>query len=274
MTNKKSISSDFRFAMDLFFAFFKKNIFGLGIGIVIPFLFWYFTKETVKVSYTYSKPNLIANAEINPRLIITYNGDTVKKATLVKFSFWNDGNKYIDSASISSNKGLSITSSAPVRILSINIIKKSRDNLVFNSFDSLENKTTNCIPVKVIGDDGLEQYDGAMLNILYSGDTTITWGMDGHIKGTNDPFNQIKNGLLNWRGKLTPISFWILIIFLLTIIFFYVRFLIQYRTKSDFKASAILSGIFIAFICYLLIIRLYSHFYDGDFVTWLSNNLG
>jgi hypothetical protein len=244
---------------------------GIIIGAIITIAVSHYYEHKPRISYSVIKSNMIANAEVNPKLIITYEGDTVKKVNLVEFSFWNDGNTYIDSAAISTAKELSINVSNAVRILSVAIKTKSRDNLVFNSFDSVENKTTNIIPLKIKGDDGLEPCDGAVFNILYAGDTNIVWSMDGHLKG-------VPNGIIKTNPKsianLGKSPLW-LFIAIIAVFFALLIGLVKYvknpKNKKDkgFRGTVIMYAVFLFLVSLLLYTISYNQIYYGDNLNWL-----
>jgi len=162
----------------------------LFIGIAIPILIYYLQISEKEPVYSIISNDLIAKSNVNDRLKILWDTAVIEDVHLAKVAIWNEGKKYIDKSDISINNPIRISPSQSCFILDVKAIKKSRDNLNFNSTITNHKLSADSMGIKIEikGDDGLEQFDGAIFQILFSSKKNITWKVDGRIKECSSGF--------------------------------------------------------------------------------------
>lgn len=160
---------------------------GVAIGIIVALFVYMLSRATKEPVFSVSPPELVAQTiHSEEKLKIFWDNEEIHNATSVKIALWNNGSKFIDKSDISSTDPIKIISAdEDINILAVKALRTSRTNLNFET-----KKENNKVIVKIIGDEALEKFDGAIFHILYSGKQDCIWKVSGRIKGIPGGFKQ------------------------------------------------------------------------------------
>jgi len=229
------------------------------------------TKPYAQISYSTLKRNMLANVTLNPNIIILYHGDTINKVSFVEFSFWNDNDATIDSNTIAPLNGLNIKISDSVKILSVTMNSRSRDNLAFDSLHSTENRITNTIPLRLSNNDGLDFGDGATFDILYAGDTTTAWSLDGRLKNSPNGISRVDPKTIDSLGKTSAVGYIVLsLLIVLSAWGIYRLTKPKYKNDKDFKPRIIILSIVFVGFAFWFYTCAHNQYRYGDRLQWVS----
>jgi hypothetical protein len=169
------------------FLFIKSNIFNIIsllfglIGIILAVIFYYKSRKIKRPVYTLSSFNLF-NSELKKieNLEVKYLGKTIKNLTATKFIFWNAGKGTIDRNDIPEMSRLSIKTKGDVILYGAEVIYAT-DNT--NQVQLLRKEHGNEI---IIDFEYLDYYQGAIIKILHSGDSSVDLEILGKVKGVGN----------------------------------------------------------------------------------------
>lgn len=241
----------------------SNSLVGLIIGISLTLFIFYLQRHEIEIGYTVLNTNIIAQSAINKNITILFKKDTMPNLNIVEFGLWNAGTEYIDKKNISETYPLAITPNNPVQVLDYKITKRSRKNLNFNLSKSIANSSN--IVLQIEGDDGLEKSDGIRIQVIYSGDQNVVWGVAGRIKGNLNSFRKYApNDLIKYEKKSTStlIVFGILFIFMFCLIIFIIIKMMTHEYNPNIGTT-----IFVFVIPLILIIVSLNIFWDYIFYS-------
>lgn len=166
--------------------FFSNPIIAFLLPTVIAFSLFFYAKKTVEMSYSISKPEIIAKKYSDmPSLKFYWNSKQVNENLYKqKIVLWNSGNTHIDFNDISKTKPLILSIKELNRVVDVFITKKARDNLRVLTEKDTENKKYN-FKYLLNDDDAFEIYEGFETTIFYVGDEKLTINIDGRVKGSS-----------------------------------------------------------------------------------------
>ncbi len=165
--------------------------------------YFIFEHKDIKPRYAISSPEMVAEATADaPRLKLFWDNEEVKNVYSLKIAIWNAGREYLDKSSISATAPIRVTYPPDVQILYADFIRTSRDNLSFTATD-LSSTSTRAIQIQIVGDEALEQKDGGVLKILYTGQGSDEFAVTGRIKGSKQGFKEVSWAALTKEGSLT-----------------------------------------------------------------------
>jgi hypothetical protein len=168
---------------------FKNPIINFALAATLALTLFTYSKNTIELSFSFSKPELIAaNSTEAPELKFYWKDKPINKDLYrVKVAIWNSGNAFIDFEDISKSYPIKLIVSSENEIISQSIISKSRDNLDVGVVGS---RTIDeySIVVHTEGDDAIEENDGFVVSVFYVGDPKIKLGASGRVKGMSGDF--------------------------------------------------------------------------------------
>lgn len=183
-------------------------------GVVIS-IFFYVISIDKKLPYYYvTKPKQVAYKALKS-LDISFDNRSITNLYFIDLVLWNNGNQFIDYNDFIETKPVQLTVRRGGKILVSKLIIRSRDDLQFKS-----QIVNNHLIIKMLGDEAIEQNDGAVFRVYYtgknlnSGDFTLV----SRIKGTRDGFKYVnvtrliktkhlKYAMIGWGILITLISF-------------------------------------------------------------------
>ncbi|ODS37583.1 hypothetical protein BEH94_10180 [Candidatus Altiarchaeales archaeon WOR_SM1_SCG] len=177
----------------------KHSAVGVLIGIVgvlvaiISLVLYILNSTPIDPIYATSPSELIAKTGENaPRMTILWDGSEVSDVRSVKVAFWNSGSEYIDVKNIPKDNPIQFVPSEKVEILSVELLKSSRENLKFNT--SIKDDSTlgrQVVQVDIVGDEAIERLDGGLFKVLYTGkEENVEFSVNGRIKGAPEGFKK------------------------------------------------------------------------------------
>lgn len=151
----------------------------LAIASVVISIFLYFKSKKIKEpTYLIKNFSIIDDSiSVIKELNIKYMAKDIKRLTISKISFWNNGRETIEGSDIAPADKLRIKMESDEEIISAKVILESRkaNNINVN----IENNET------FIYFDFLDYGDGAILDIYHTGSAEISPKIVGTIKGAN-----------------------------------------------------------------------------------------
>jgi len=166
-------------------------------------------QKEIKPRYAISTPEMIAEATVDtPRLKLLWDNEEVQNVYSLKIAIWNAGREYLDTASISATDPIRVIYPPGVEILYADFIRTSRGSLSLTATD-LSNTGTRAIQIQIVGDEALEQKDGGVLKILYTGQSSDEFAVTGRIKGSKQGFKEVSWNIatrtLSSSNIITPV---------------------------------------------------------------------
>lgn len=230
-----------------FLIFIKSPITALFFAVLLSIFFYFLSKSEKSPCYYYSKPTLIAEKS-TADLKILFKGKEVDNVYYTNLTLWNEGTDYIDYSDFIESKPISFFSSDSLKILSVNILKKSREelNFTYNFNDSIVN-------IKLSNDEALEENDGVCFHILYTTNKeNEEFNLTSRIKGEIEGF--IFKDLNNFKksnSKFSIYFLWIVIVLLLSIRI--ITLVIAEREIVFRKSEVVFIGMLLVFAIYYTI---------------------
>jgi len=162
---------------------------GIAIGIIVAVVIYYAERKMVEPLYAVSDPKLIAEVTADtPELKLLWEEEEIINAYIIEIAIWNGGRAFIDNDLISTTKPIRVTIPEGVEVLSASFTKFSRVDLVLNALQ--EEQEHDHIYIEIIGDEALENKDGGVLQILFTGNKTDDFKVVGRIKGSKEGFKK------------------------------------------------------------------------------------
>ena len=175
--------------MGRFIKILKHPVTGILITVVISFGLFYASKKEVSPKYTISKTTLLAKVNSStPRLQLLWDGKEIPNIHSVNVALWNHGRKFLDKKDISLTDPIKLVYPDNIEILFYKFSNTSRANLSFTTV--LQNQSHEIV-IEINGDEGLENGDGGVLNLLYSGPEDAQFSIKGRIKGVPNGFVEV-----------------------------------------------------------------------------------
>ncbi|HMU66603.1 MAG TPA: hypothetical protein PKE57_05645, partial [Cellvibrionaceae bacterium] len=163
-------------------------------------IFYLLADKKQDISYSVSNEEIIASpTSASPDLSFIWKGNRInKELKRFKVAVWNSGNTYIDRNMLSTTEKLRIKiEGSDSEILELNISSTSRPSLHIRAELNHEEQA---VTLSIDGDDGLEQGDGFVVSMIYTGSPKPKATLEGRIKGINKEFtytnwSEINNGI-------------------------------------------------------------------------------
>jgi hypothetical protein len=209
---------------------------GVSLLIAIIALYFYFTdKSEIEPSYAVSTPESIAQ-KLEGKMKILWEDREVTSVNIVRIIIWNNGSKYLDKGMISNDEPIRIISDQNIKILSARRIRSSRKNCKFltsikrnaDSFDHVYSRPY--IDLELEGDEVLEEDDGNVIKIIYSGSVDCDFTVNARIKGHPEGFDRIVGYFEGFR----PSFVLFLSLSIVPLPFFLFFMIYNYNKKSSF----------------------------------------
>jgi len=242
---------------------FTTKIFDIVIGgfLVGAIVYFVVEQKEIKPKYAISNSEMIAETTSGaPRLKLLWDNEEVQNVYSLKIAIWNAGREYLDKSSISATDPIRVTYPPDVQILYADFIRTSRENLDLDASD-LSSMGTKAIQIEIVGDEALEQKDGGVLKILYTGHDSDGFAVSGRIKGSKQGFKEV-----GWSSITREIPRSLILVLALLIPFtaFYILTAIGKVRDGGRKeiVSAISSIVFASLFMIMSLMILYS------FVIW------
>lgn len=207
----------------------------IGIGFTI---IWSLTTTPIKAPvYTVSSPYLVANTiQRGEKLKIFWDNKQINNVASVKIGIWNKGSDFIDKRDISYTNPIRIKPMSKVDILSVEVIKKSREELNFEAVIEKDKKNGwESIIINIKGDEALEKNDGVLFNILFAGSSLeeslckCKWQVNGRIKGAPKGFQ------INDWSKQESHNYWKINLIVVSVCFILVMPPFSKKYRKGFK---------------------------------------
>lgn len=158
-----------------------------GITSILVGIWFYYAAQIHQIpAYLLSESQLIASSPIN-RLKIYWDSIPLPNVKVVRIAVINAGNTYIDKANFSKTYPITIEATEKVKILDVQVVRKSRSTLTFSTHvrDTL---SSSAVVLDIAGDDGLEGGDGALFEIVYTSEVDASWFVTGRVKNVPSGF--------------------------------------------------------------------------------------
>lgn len=173
--------------MNEILGFIKSNFFNVAsllvgvIGIILAVIFYFKTRKVKLPVYILRSFNLF-NSELKKteNIEIKYLGENIKNLTASKFIFWNGGRATIDKSDIPESSKLTIKTKGNVVIYGAEVIFSTNESNRI-SIDRTFNKNEI-----VVNFEYLDRYQGAIVKILHSGESSNDLEISGIVKGVGN----------------------------------------------------------------------------------------
>jgi len=255
------------------------------IGLAsIPLAFMLAGGDQIDPRYAVDWHDLIAakNGEL-PQLRLIWEGNELPNLYTARVAIWNQGRHYMDIASISKSDPIRLTYPAGIKVLSAQFIKSSRGSLALNarlgSRDGLE-----VVFLDILGDDGLEQYEGGVLRLVFTKqpgivpfglvrgtghgspepEGAVDFSVIGRVKSSASGFQKTSWNDATSRS-MSPLSRWALFIFMVACFAFGMSPMILVGFGLGLKGEERPQPIIVRAIMLLLFIAL---------ISWVTYRLG
>ena len=180
----------------------KHPVTGVTAGAVVSAYFYFIGIARVEPRFASSPAELLAEKSAKaPMMSIMWNTTEVANVRSADVALWNGGRMYIDNALVSPTEPIQIRPSVDISILSAQPIVTSRTNLHFATSISGSN-LSQVVTVDVVGDEALEEHDGCIIKILFTGDAPCEFSVTGRIKGCSKGFERVDWADVKYRTTL------------------------------------------------------------------------
>lgn len=226
--------------------FLRSPITALVFSILLSVFFYYLSISYKSPSFYNSPPELIAKKS-DSYLKIFYKSEELTNVYFTNLVIWNDGDNFIDYSDFVKSKPIKFYSNDSIKILSVSLDSKSRQDLKFES--KIKN---NKVIIRLLEDEALEEGDGASFHILYTKITNknnFSFHLDSRIKGTTNGF--IFKDVTNFKKgeyRKSIYFLWSVIILLLSI---------RILTLYFYKKTIVFRTVEFVFILTLIVITIY-----------------
>lgn len=148
------------------------------LGIVLAIIFYFKSKRLKKPRLESKSINLLReSAEKIDGLKITYLSENIPNITITKLAIWNEGNETVNGSDIAQAHPLAIIAENDVKILEAKIIYTKNESNEINIQEIESGKKLN------VTFDYLDFEDGAVIQILHTGNSSEDIKFEGTIKG-------------------------------------------------------------------------------------------
>lgn len=166
------------------------------LAFIFGFISYFKSKKVKKPRLESRSLNLLEeSAEKIEGLKITYLNENIPNLTITKLAIWNDGNDTIDKNDIASADPLLITAKDTVHILEYKIIYQKNE---CSLFDIEEIESGKQLKVTF---DFLDFHDGAVIQLLHTGNSSSDIEFKGTIKGVGKISTNHSKNKVNSRIK-------------------------------------------------------------------------
>lgn len=185
----------------------KHPLFGVVFGAGLAVFLFYLSQSDMSPRYSVSNPKLLAEiTDKTPRLKLLWDDKQINNIYSVDVLIWNAGKQFIDNSSISSTDPIILKYSKSIQVLYSNFSKTSRSNLALKASND---SAKNIISINIVGDEALEQGDGGMLSILFTGPPEASFIVEGRIKGHKEGFSRVEWSEVVMR-EMKSVSKWLM----------------------------------------------------------------
>ncbi|WP_336828365.1 hypothetical protein [Sphingobacterium multivorum] len=196
----------------------------------------------------------------NDKIKILYDNIEYSNLFAINLILWNEGDKVIDAQDFVSSNLPNLYSKDSIKILSCEVIKKSRIDLNFNTAIK-----DNKIYFNIKNNEALENSDGALFRIIYTkyNNSEPKFYFKSRIKETKTGF--IWKDLENYKigkEKMPIIFLWILLFLLMFIRIF--ALLICKKTVVFKKSELIFLFVYLLILSY----KTYNYIYFSANISW------
>jgi hypothetical protein len=176
-----------------------------AVGIIATFLAYWLSLASVEPVYRVSGVEVMARKE-SPRLGVTWDGTPIGNLCVCRLAIWNNGKLPIRHSDLPASDPLRIVPTKTIQILAVEPVNLSRANLrlgvVINSgrkdaepspivHSPRTEPITSVVYLNILGGDALERFDGAAFRVLFTGDCSATFRVEGRVVGTKSGFRLV-----------------------------------------------------------------------------------
>lgn len=148
------------------------------VGIVFSYLLFVKSKRNKEPCWDVKSNNLIRNFSSNiPKLEILYGKEKVENLTVSRIIFWNNGAETLERSHIVIANPLRISVKQGVKILDAEVLVSNNPHSDFSLIKSNDELSAR------IELEYLDKNDGAVIQIIHTGVSSIDISIDGSIKG-------------------------------------------------------------------------------------------
>lgn len=153
------------------------GLLGLLLGIFGVYAWWDSRSEPFLTGRVHSIRTILVSSEGTQTLQISANGKPIKgPVTAAQIAIWNDGKRPIKFDSVL--EPIRVQTTPPVPILSVRVLRTTRELVKFNVDDSNRSEGMLTVRFRI-----LEQGDGGLLQVTYVGDETVSFIGTGVLEG-------------------------------------------------------------------------------------------
>ena len=127
-------------------------------------------------------------------IAISYDGRVVERVTSTTVWFWNQGRGPIKSEDVRQPLVLTLTDEADVEILGVDILRKSRDEVVLGA----EKTSQSSVGLDI---DFLDHRDGVVMRLVHTGSENTRVSIDGVILGSPKGIKRVESEDRTFKGR-------------------------------------------------------------------------
>ncbi|MBT3323350.1 MAG: hypothetical protein HN392_13780 [Anaerolineae bacterium] len=175
-------------------SFLKENLLNLFIGTFIALAIFYFLeRKEIEPRYSISGTELLAEQlENNNNLKLFWDGKEIQNIRSIEIAIWNAGKQIIKKDDISETKPIRIIIPPGLDVLYADFIKTSRPNeLTFSTSHQVSDDNIHYIKIEIVGDEAIEENDGGIVKVLFTGESDERFSVSGRIFGSKDGFREL-----------------------------------------------------------------------------------
>ena len=154
------------------------TIVGIVVGIIVSYGFFVISQKNKEPCWDVKSNNLIRNfGSTIPKLEILYGKEKVENLTVSRIIFWNNGAETLERNHIVLANPLRISVKQGVKILDAEVLVSNNPHSDFSLIKSNDELSAR------IEFEYLDKNDGAVIQIVHTGVSSIDIGINGSIKG-------------------------------------------------------------------------------------------
>lgn len=177
------------------------------IGFILAYIFYKLSRKEKRPLYVTKNIPIIGqqHATLSSDIKIFYKERLINQVSICRIAIENNGKALIDKGDIVSTDPLKIIFDKDIQILSVKIIKISRDPINFKITEIQKNIINFTF-------DFLDKNDKAIFEVIYDGEATIKPVIKGTIKGATKGFEDLKSVLDPYSKTNTFLSIFIILL--------------------------------------------------------------
>ncbi len=232
------------------------------LGLLSGLFFYWLSLSSIEPVYSVGPIESVARRE-SPRLTVAWDGAPVENLCLCRIAFWNKGKVPLTQDKLTAADPLRIAASEAVHVLQVETTNVSRETLRVIS-KVVRGKNGDTVQLRLAENDGLDQNEGFVVRLLFTGSCDTTFQILGRVIGVQ---GIARNALSNNSSKaaadslrerirrgreLTKLDLYFIILSLIAVshlsyvIFFRSRYPLLYHSLHNFVLLAlVMNGLFI-----------------------------